>query len=200
MPEHWIRAEPQGGKLQRESGSTGLDRVFWVGLTALLLALRFIILLLDSTGRLSGDGPGYLESAVYLSETGKLPPLRIQPHGYPLLIAPIVRIFSDHPAVAVQIFQVFLDVGLVATLSVIAWKTLSRYSVRIAGLTAVAVTIQPFTATLTTSLLTEAVIPALLTASLLLFSRSFIKGNIPVAASLLLGLAAITRVDLIPIA
>jgi hypothetical protein len=175
-------------------------KVVWIGLAFLLLAFRTTILLLSSTGGLSGDGPGYLGVAVHLTQTGTLPPLRFQPHGYPILISPIVAAFNERPAVAVQVVQALLDAGLVASLSVIAWKTLARYSVLVAGLMTVAVIIQPFTATLADSLYTETANTILLTASLLLFARSYIKGKVPIAASFVLGLAATTRVELIPLA
>ncbi len=68
----------------------------------------------------------------------------------------------------VQVFQGLLDVGLVACLGVIAWKTLARYSVLVAGLMTV------ITATTANSILTETVDTILLTASLLLFARSYI--------------------------
>src|SRR5262245_2370849 len=128
----------------------------WVGFIVLLLVLRSLVLLLASTGELgSGDGPGYFNSALHLIETTKLPPLRIQPHGYPILISPIIAAFNQHPVLAVQIFQVFLDVGLVAVLAAIAWKMLAARSVVLAGLIVAAVSIQPFTATMTNSLYTE---------------------------------------------
>ena len=176
-------------------------KAVWIGFALLLLACRTAILLLSSTGGLSGDGPSYLEAALHLIETDKLPPL-VDTHsfGYPLLISPIVAAFNKSPVVAVQVFQALLDVGLVASLGVIAWKTLARYSVLVAGLMTVAIIIQPFTATSANALYTETVDTILLTASLLLFARSCIKGKVPLAASLLLGLAATMRVELIPLA
>jgi hypothetical protein len=176
-------------------------KAVWIGLALLLLACRTAILLLSSTGELWGDGPSYLEAALHLIETDKLPPL-VDTHlfGYPLLISPIVAAFNKSPVVAVQVFQALLDVGLVASLGVIAWKMLARYSVLIAGLMTAAIMMQPFTATSTNSIITETVNTILLTASLLLFARSCIKGKVPLAASFLLGLAATTRVELIPLA
>jgi len=91
-------------------------------------------------------------------------------------------------------------VGLVAALSTIAWRTLVRYSVVVAALMVVAVSIQPFTATMTCGLHTESVNMFLLTASLFMFARSVTNNTAPVAAAFLVGLAAITRVELIPFA
>jgi len=176
------------------------DKVVWIGLAVLLIALRTTILLLgSSTGELSGDAPVYFKAALHLVETGTLPPLGIQPRGYPVLISPIIAAFPHHAVVAVQIFEVFLDVALVSALGVIAWRTVAPYSVVLAGLTVVAVAIQPFTATMI-GLYTEPANTFLLTASLLMFARSFVKATVPVAASFLLGLSAITRTELIPLA
>src|SRR5262249_44120375 len=77
---------------------------------------------------------------------------------------------------------------------------LAKYSVLVAGLVTAAVIVQPFTATQVVWLYTETINTALLTGSLLLFGNSYTRGEVPVAAAFLLGLAAVTRSELIPLA
>ena len=164
---------------------------------ALLLMIRLLVLLLAVGPVLSGDGYGYYSVATNIVQSFSLPPLRIQPHGYPVLISPIILAFSDNPIISVQIFQVFLDVILVGTLGVLVWKSLVVHSVAIAMIAVIAIVIQPFTATMTTSLYSESLNTSLLTISVILFARSTSNGVLPIGACLMLGLAATTRVDLI---
>lgn len=186
------------GSISRTGLKPNTRRV-WLGLATLFISLRAIVLFLACTGALSGDGPGYLDAARHFGDTGTLPFLRIQPHGYPVFIAPIVATFSENSIVAVQIVQALLDLALVALLGTIAWRALAGYSSLFAGLVMVGVLVQPFTATMTSSLYTETVNMFLLTVSLVFFARSYIKRRAPVAASFFLGLASLTRIELIPL-
>ncbi len=71
--------------------------------------------LLSSPSGLSGDAFGYVKVAQTVIDTGKLPALGVQPHGYPILIAPLLASGLEIDR-TVLIMNALMDCSLVALL------------------------------------------------------------------------------------
>ena len=64
----------------------------------------------------SGDAFGYVEWAQTIIDTGRLPPLGVQPRGYSMLIAPLVFVSGDGLARWVLVINAIMDCSVVAIL------------------------------------------------------------------------------------
>lgn len=167
---------------------------------ALCLLARAIFLFATPL-ELAGDGHSYLAVAMAIAHDGTLPPLGVQPRGYPLLIAPLAALLGDKANIARAVVwgQVLMEVIVVGSLARFAWKWLAAWP-RARLVTCGCIALQPFTATLVNNLMTETSVQFLVLAGLLLLLSergAGLAGARWVAGLAMLGLASILRLDVL---
>jgi hypothetical protein len=130
------------------------ETVAEIAIVVLLLFGRLVFHLFTPPG-LSGDGFGYVSVARTLINSGKLLPLTTQPHGYPILIVPLLASGLDI-ARAVLLMNALLDCSVVALL---LWTVKcifpERHNRRLLVLAWLLVAVQPFTAEMVVGAYTE---------------------------------------------
>jgi hypothetical protein len=169
-----------------------------VGVFALLLLSRLIFLLASIHGQANGDGPGYLAVANSVVDTGLLPPLRVQAHGFGVLLAPFVLLAGEHVVWLVQALQIGFDLAVVILLGRFTWMLMSESPAQVRFLTCCLVLIQPFTATMTPAIYTEPLLALLFCVATFLLARGPGRSGWLVAC-LVLGVASTTRIELVPL-
>jgi len=165
-----------------------------------LLVARVAFLLASPAG-LSGDAGGYVNVAETIVSSGRLPPMRVQPQGYPVLIAPLLMVAGSQIVQAVLLMNVLMDTAVLVALLLLVRRCLpddSQRGVRLLACTAII--LQPFTAEMASSVLTEQpsqffVFFGVCALVGLRFGRD---GKTPFGVGpLLLGIAGMLRVDLL---
>jgi hypothetical protein len=165
-------------------------------LMAILLVVRLVFLLFSPAG-LFGDALSYVQAAQTIIDTGKLPPLFIQPRGYSILIAPLLLASGSGVARSVLVMNSLMDCSVVAILLHIAKRVFPLPYQRNARLVCwVVATIQPFTVEMVHFAYTETPVMFFNFVGiwLLFVSRSF-GGTAYGMASL--GLASLLRIDVL---
>jgi hypothetical protein len=105
---------------------------------------------------LAGDAGGYVAAAMKIADTGKLPPVWVQPHGFPLLMAPLAWVAGPHMPEAMRAIQVAMDLAVLALLLKLCWLMLPGDRWRTPrALCSCAILLQPFTAMFAFSIHTE---------------------------------------------
>jgi hypothetical protein len=166
-----------------------------IAIMASLLLVRLGFSLFNPTG-LSGDAFGYVKAAQTVIDTGKLPALEVQPRGYSLLIAPLLASGLEIDRV-VLVMNALLDCSVVAVLLLTAKSILPEPGDRNPRLLCwLLATIQPFTAEMVNSVLTETPTMFLVFIGvwLLFLASSFIAR---VVGFTLLGAASLLRIDIL---
>lgn len=175
----------------------GLVAAVWLAVTAVRVA-AIIAPPLD----VRGDGVNYVAHAAYIAEHGRLPPVGVQPHGYPLLLAPLQTLAGGALPAAVRVLHLCLDLALVALLVSFVLEVLPgqrQFGLRL-GLGAV-VLWQPLTAMFVTAVCTETLVQLLLfLGAWLIAGREHPLDSISRAllGGALLAYAATCRVELVP--
>src|SRR5262245_20445469 len=124
-------------------------------IAAMLLVMRLAFLLFSPAG-LSGDAFGYVQGAQTIIDTGRLPPLLVQPTGYSVLIVPLLFASGAEIARAVLLMNSMMDCSVVAILLHCAKNIFPLPNQRSARLLCWFVAIiQPFTAEMVNSVYTE---------------------------------------------
>jgi hypothetical protein len=165
-------------------------------LMATLLVVRLAFLLF-SPAELSGDAFGYVQRAQTIIDTGKLPPLFVQPTGYSILIAPLLFASGAGIARTVLVMNSLMDCSVVALLLYSAKRVFPLPFQRNARLLCwVVAAFQPFTAEWVASVLTETPVMFFDFVGIwLLFASS---GFVWTACGLaLLGFASLLRIDIL---
>ena len=162
-----------------------------VALIGALLVLRAALLLAPG-GEMSGDAASYIEAATAILRDGKLPPLFWHPRGYSLLLVPRHRPAVDLPT-AVLLVQVAMDSAVTVVVLLFARGALSNRTARL--IVSIVVIVQPFTATLTNTVMAEPSAQFFLVFGALALAHSW-----PMSGGGALGIASLIRVDLLPVA
>ena len=167
---------------------------------AILLFGRFV-LIICSPNALSGDAIGYVYTAEYIIAHKGFPLLNLQPNGFPALIVPIVLLSGNMIAIVMQCIHAIMDISVLVTLILIARKLFCIKNLLIPRIiVCAAIALQPFTATMASSVHTEQTVQFLLFFGSLSLFGSFVSTRYsrlgPIIGSLLLGLAAILRFEL----
>jgi hypothetical protein len=124
-------------------------------IVASLLLGRLGFLLLSPT-EVVGDGVGYVSAAQTIVGSGKLPALVSQPRGYSLLIAPLLMARGIEIDRAVLIMNALMDISVVALLLCAVKRILPEPKNRRPRLLCwFLIAIQPFTAEMVPSIVTE---------------------------------------------
>jgi hypothetical protein len=125
---------------------------------AIILALLLcrIVLLLASPTKVSGDGQGYIDAARHIASTWQLPPLRVQPHGLPIILTPLVALFGPSVERPLLWLHVAMDSAILCAMIALTYRIFSntRHFV-LRFITCLAILLQPFTATMATSVYSE---------------------------------------------
>lgn len=166
-----------------------------------LLLVGRIAFLLASPAGLFGDAFNYFSAAQVIVSTGRLPPLAVQPHGYALLISPLLLLGAEKIASSVLLMNVCMDTAVVLLLTFLAWRLFASpcgWMVRFFACTALVV--QPFTAEMVGAVYTEQ--PCIFfvffgVCALIRLVSSKNSHALPVIGPLLLGFAALMRIDLL---
>lgn len=167
----------------------------WIMATLLVVRLAF---LLFSPAGLSGEAyVEYVQAAHTIIDTGRLPPLFVQPRGYPVLIAPLLYATGDGFPRAVLVMNSMMDCSVVAILFHCAkhiFPLADQRGVRL--LCWLLTTIQPFTAEMIITTSTDTVVMFLNFVGiwLLFASRSF---KWTACALALMGVASLLRIDIL---
>jgi hypothetical protein len=170
---------------------------------AVLLVGRAWILYLAPAG-LSGDALGYVARAVHIATTGQLPPLNLQPNGFPLLLAPFYVLAGDQIAARVLWAHCAMDILIVASLVFVIERSLDDRTPSWMKLAlCVLVLVQPFTATMVNGVYADMSSGFFVFFAIFLLSHAMQrrKWGPPLAfsAGLIVGIAATERVDLLPV-
>lgn len=165
------------------------------------LLLGRVVLLLASPAELSGDAHGYVSAAQHILATGQLPPLRVQPHGLSVLLAPLLAVSGSAIADAVLWAQVAMDTAVVVTLLLFVRRFFAGPQFALLrSVACLTIIVQPFTATMISSVYTEQVCQFLIffgVMSLHFSASSKPMPLIPITGPLVLGLAGILRTELL---
>ena len=164
---------------------------------ATLLVVRLAFLLLSPAGLSSEGYVEYVQVAQTIIDTGRLPPLFVQPRGYRLPIAPLLFASGEGFPRAVLVMNSIMDCSVVAILLFSArhiFPLADQRSVRL--LCWLLATIQPFTAEMVNSASTESEVMFLNFVGiwLLFASRSF---SWTACALTLMGVASLLRIDIL---
>jgi hypothetical protein len=165
---------------------------------ATLLIVRFAFLVFSQAG-MSGDAFSYVQAAQTIIDTGKLPPLYVQPSGYPLLVAPLLFFSGPEIGRVVLFMNSMMDCAVVAILLYCTKKIFPYSDQRSARfLCWLLVIIQPFTAVMVNSAYTETPVMFFNFVGmwLLFTSRRFIWTACGLG---LLGVASLLRIDVLPL-
>ncbi|SDR64038.1 hypothetical protein SAMN05519103_09325 [Rhizobiales bacterium GAS113] len=189
-----------------------------IRLTAVLIILRAAFLLLGEP-LINGDGIQYVKGAQEILLNGELPPARYQPLGFSVVLAPIIALTGekavhfdydvsmpyagDRIANAVHVAQVLMDLVVVLILIHEAGKLLTGRTKPVVTTCALAFfALQPFTAALTTSVYPDQMCMFFFFVGGYLIFRA-LSGSWKMlwlaAGSLFLGIAGLTRVDMLPV-
>jgi hypothetical protein len=168
-----------------------------------LFILRMYVLLASPAG-LSGDAIGYAAKAHLIAHSGRLPPLSLQPFGFPVLLAPLTIAAGDALPRAVLWIHCLMDALVVFTLVSATYRIFQSPSHKwIRTALSALILLQPFTASMASTVNADHssgffVFFAIycLDKAAALQSRA---GWFACAGGLLLGLAGIERVDLLPV-
>lgn len=161
------------------------------------LVLGRLVFLLCNPMVLFGDGLAYVQAAQTIVDTGKLPPLFVQPRGFPLLIAPLLMASGPEIARTVIVMNSVMDSAVVAILLYSARSILSRPENRtLLRWCWLLAAFQPFTAQMVNSVYTETSTMFLVFVGvcLLFASHSFVTMAFGLG---LLGLASLLRIDVL---
>lgn len=187
-------------------------------LIASLLLFR-IIFLLFGDGLINGDGTLYVKAAQQIIATGALPPARFQSLGFAVLLVPIIALlgpkavtfnydpkqlyYGDAVANAVHVIHVLMDTAVVLILLYEGQKLLARTRGLRWTIWALAfIALQPFTAAMSTYVYPDdACMFFFFVGGWLIYRGLWAERWLwqLAAGSLLLGLAALARVDMVPV-
>lgn len=163
--------------------------------------------LLAAPATLSGDSAGllgYVEAARQIAETGRLPDLRTAPHGFAVLLAPVLVSVGIEGLPRFMLFaHILMDVVVVSCLLRLNTRifdsstpSLQRWRVPCA----VAIILQPYTATMVNAVYTEQLSQLVIFAAIWILARSIAfpeKHRISSVSSVLLGVSAVLRVEML---
>jgi hypothetical protein len=186
-------------ELARQDRSQGSD-YFELVFIALLVVGRIGLLLASPIG-LSGDAFGYVAAAEHILTEGELPQLRVQPHGFPLLIAPLLAVSDADISQTLLRVHTLMDAAVVLVLLRLARRLLEGPGLRFVRVIAcVMIAIQPFSATMVASVYAETSSQFLMFFGVWMLSRHALSARsraIALVGPLALGLAAMLRSELI---
>ena len=198
--------------------SAWLDAIPGGWLVLSLLAVRVVFLLLGE-GLINGDGTIYVKAAQEIVATGKLPPARWQSLGFAVMLAPVIWLlgpkaigfaydvkqlyYGDAVANTVHALYVAMDLAILLILLHEARRLLGERAGTTGATAAFAfLALQPFTAAMSTYAYPDhACMFFFFVGGWLLWRGLAGQGAAWQAAvgSLLLGLAALARIDMIPV-
>lgn len=164
------------------------------------LIFRIYAILLSPTG-LSGDAVGYVSRAEYIAENFRLPPVKVQPIGFSILLTPIYKVFGDRLPQFILYLHLSLDLLIIATLLVFCKKLFLHPAYqRLRFIVSALLIFQPFTATLVNAVYTEQIITFLMFYGTCLLGCYITYSTwniyIMIFASLLFAIISLMRIEL----